>query len=192
MTFRSTFAFFDQQGRAQERFDPAATDRIEFTSQIAGTATFPLRSFDGPQGTVSLTVDRTAAQSTSGLLDPSGRRRMDGTAEGTESQTVTGPRGTLVVAREFADTTTNLVMPSFQPPSGGFVGPFVPPAPLSGRIVRVSRTVETPPAGAARTTDLRVVTEFLAGGIARTTFTVNGVTHVCTQDLTQFGRPQCR
>lgn len=193
MTFESAFAFFDRDGNAQQRPDPATTDRVASRAHMFGTTTFPMRTMDGLEaGSVTLTTDRRDEHTTSGLLDPEGRRRFDGTAEGGETVVITTSRGTGRSDRTFADTTSNLVVrlaPMPMPPAPGT--PFMPPVPTSGRVVRVSHAVDTPPGGQPRTMDVRLVTEFLGNGTARTTITVNGETHVCTQDLTRNERPQC-
>lgn len=205
MTFESSFAFLTRDGVAQERFDPATTDKVDSRHRVSGTMTRQLRPLAAPgapgapgepgEGSVTMTVDRSGQHTTSGLLDPSGRRRYDGTGGGSESQVITTSRGTARVSRQFADTTSNLVVPAYQPPPPSVGLPAtrpLPPAPLSGRIVRVSRVVETPPgATSPRTSDVRVVTEFLEGGVARTTITVNGVTRVCTQNLLERRPPTC-
>jgi hypothetical protein len=108
----------------------------------------------------------------------------NGTAAGAESGTVTLPDGAYDVVRTYADTArgvTTVVDTAALPRTPG--APPVLLWPSSGTQVQVARTTYAPRGkGTPRVATSRTVTQWIGGGKARLTRTVDGVTTSCTTD----------
>jgi hypothetical protein len=113
-----TVAFFDAAGAAQQAYDASTTARIDFAVQVSGTTS-------GDRFTS--TVNRSRAQSVTGLAGAETQRTWNGTGSGTTTNTFTGAAGSRTVTAVETDTTTNVVW---------VVAPTRAPYPASGTVVR--------------------------------------------------------
>ena len=187
-----SFALADAAGSPRAAFDEA-TDRVSARRRLTGTTTFQLGGNieSGPRRTVVLTVDRSSDETVSGYASSDGRLRHDGVAEGTETELVVyarAPRDTLRVERQFADTVEGLVVTGYA--GLGPSGPW-PNLPALGRATRTMRVVTTRRGELPRTSDVRLVSEYLEGYVIRTTVTMDGAVLTCERPYDRLGMPYC-
>ncbi len=171
LTVTREMQFLNPAGTPQQRPD-STTNSMRAKTTVTGTTTFTNPATNSP--TITTTVNRNSDETVTGLARSSTQRVVNGTASGSENSTGTDSRGTIAVARTFADTTTNMT----------FTSPHNPlaPYPVSGRITRnVSSTVTVGDA-AARSYTSREVHTFAAGRLTVVT-TMNGHTRTCVFQL---------
>jgi hypothetical protein len=170
--------FFDGAGNPQSHPD-TSTRSMSSKTTVSGTG-----AFSGPNGaTGTTTVNRVSNETVTGLGPGSTQRVVNGTAAGTENTTATDSRGTVTVARTYADTTFALTLPS--PPT------LQNPWPVSGRIVRNMTATVTLTGSAPKNYSSLEEQTFAPVGKLTIKSTMNGVTRTCEVQLGSRAKPVC-
>ena len=102
LVFTHSYAFYDASGASQRRFDRLTTAAINRRSSVKGTTTR-----DG----ATITVDRTADLTASGLAGEETQRTLNGVEGGTTVRVTTGDFGTRTVTTVSRDRTADVVVP---------------------------------------------------------------------------------
>jgi hypothetical protein len=191
VTFKSSFAFYDAQGRPQDRFDPVTTAAINTQTLTEGTLT---REREG----VTMRIREASNVTVSGLAGAETQQTVDGTHEASVVTDVTNAGAPLHSTSVVGDTTTGLVFAVYpvqqtSAARGGAASAVVNRRyPLAGSVVHASRTEQSNPlTGAApRVFSSREKVTFNGTNVATVEITINGTTRVCTRNL-DTGKLDC-
>ena len=180
LTITREMQFLNAAGTPQQRPD-STTSSMKAKTTVTGTRTYTNPAAGSP--TITTTVDRSSDETVTGLAKGSTQRAVNGTANGTENSTGTDSRGTITVARTYADTTKDMTFKSPPDSTARF--------PLSGTITRnLSSSVKVNDA-AAKSYTSREVHTFEAGGKLTVRTTMNGQTRTCVIQLGVKQPPTC-
>jgi hypothetical protein len=180
LTITRQMQFLNAAGTPQQRPD-STTNSMKAKTTVTGTTSFTHTATNGP--TITTTVSRNSDETVTGLAKSSTQRVVNGTASGTENSTGTDSRGTITVARTYADTTKDMTFKSPPDTAARF--------PLSGTITRNIASSVTVGDAAAKSYTSREVHKFEAGGKLTVTTTMNGQTRTCVIQLGSKTKPTC-
>jgi hypothetical protein len=201
LTFARTQRFTNASGAVQTARD-STTNTIVSTSTVSGSTTFSPRERrgfgpgfgpggeGGPNGagvdvmTARTEVNNSSARTVTGLAAGSTQRTINGTSNGRESTTGTGPRGAFSSVRVMADTTTGLVIPLS---SASTTNPY----PTAGRVVRTMNVTVSFDGGTPQTSARREVVTYDGSATATVVITQDGTTRNCTLPLPR-GQLSCQ
>ncbi|MBI4543779.1 MAG: hypothetical protein HY703_01115, partial [Gemmatimonadetes bacterium] len=102
LTITRSFAYLDAGGQPQARYDAETTASVNMQTAVQGSTT---------RGAASVTVERSADVTVSGLAGSETTRTVNGTESGTVVTSGTGERGAFRSTTASADTTSNVVLP---------------------------------------------------------------------------------
>lgn len=166
LTVKASFAFKDDAGVAQAKFDTVTTNSVNVKVDVSGTRT----RRDSSTSTVHHTSDRTIE----GLAAGKTERKIAGTASAHESTTGTRDGVNFTAVRDVSDTTSNLVIP---------IVDGRPTIPSSGKVIRNMTVSITPEGGTATTKSRREEITFDGTNVVSVKITQDGTTKNCTITL---------
>ena len=162
-----SYAFKDEAGTAQPKFDTTSTNSVNVKTTVAGTKTHR-------DGAATTTVDHASDRTVAGLAPGKTSRTINGTARGTESTEGTHDGVDFTSERVASDTTTNLVIP---------IVDGKPTIPTSGVVIRNMKVTITKDGAEARTKSRREKVTFDGTNVIKIEITQDGVTKNCTLTL---------
>jgi hypothetical protein len=165
-TIKTQFAFEDEAGAAQAKFDTLTTNSVNVKIDVSGTKT----RHEGSTSTLHHSSDRTVA----GLAPGKTEREVNGVASAHESTTGTRDGVSFTAVRDVNDTTTNLVIP---------IVDGRPTIPSSGTVIRNMTVSITPEGGTATTKSRREEVTFDGTNVISVKITQDGTTKNCTITL---------
>jgi hypothetical protein len=164
LTVNLSFAFKNQAGEAQAKFDSLSTDLVNAQTDISGTKT-------RHDGAVTSVVDHESDRTVSGLAPGSTERTVNGTAAARESTTGTRDEITFTAQRVAYDTTRGLVIP---------LRDGHPTLPSAGTVIRRMTVTIQKGANEPRTMFRREQATFDGTNVIKIQITQDDVTKNCT------------
>ena len=162
-----SYAFKDEAGAAQAKFDTASTNSVNVKTTVAGTKTHR-------DGAATTTVDHSSDRTVVGVAPGKTSRTINGTAKGTETTEGTREGVEFTAERVASDTTTNLVIP---------IVDGKPTIPTSGVVIRNMKVTITKAGADAVTKARREKVTFDGTNVITVEITQDGVTKNCTMTL---------
>lgn len=167
LTVNASYAFKDEAGVAQAKFDTLSTNSVNVKTSVAGTKTHR-------DGAATTTVDHSSDRTVVGLAPGKTSRTINGTAQASETTEGTREGVEFTATREASDTTTNLVIP---------IVDGKPTIPTSGVIIRNMKVTIAKEGEEARTKSRREKITFEGTSVIAVEITQDGVTKNCTITL---------
>jgi hypothetical protein len=162
-----SYAFKDENGTAQAKFDTLSTNSVNVKTTVAGTKTHR-------DGAATTTVDHASDRTIIGVAPGKTSRTINGTARGTEATEGTREGVEFTSERVASDTTTNLVIP---------IVDGKPTIPSSGVVIRNMKVTITKEGSEPVTKSRREKVTFDGTNVVKIEITQDGVTKNCTMTL---------
>jgi hypothetical protein len=166
LTVSASFAFMDEAGASQPKFDTLTTNSVNAKIDVSGTRTRK----EGATSTVHHSSDRTVE----GLAPGKTERKINGIASAHEDIAGTRDDVKFTAIRDVNDTTTNLVVP---------IVDGRPTIASSGKVVRNMVVSITAEGGTTTTKSRREEITFDGTNVVSVKITVDGTTKDCTVTL---------
>jgi hypothetical protein len=167
LTVSASFAFKDEAGNAQPKFDTLTTNSVNLKIEVSGTRT-------RKEGTTVSVVKHSSDRTVEGLAPGKTERKMNGIASAHEDISGTKDDVKFTAVRDVNDTTTNLVIP---------IVDGHPTIASSGKVIRNMVVSITPEGGTATTKSRREEITFDGTNVVSVKITVDGTTKNCTVTL---------
>jgi hypothetical protein len=167
LTIKTSFAFSDEAGVAQAKFDSLTTNSVNVKTDVSGTRS-------RHDGKITSTLTHTSDRTISGLAAGKTERTVNGTAKAHEEINGTRDSVSFTAVRNAADTTTGLVIP---------IVDGRPTIPSAGTVIRTMSVSITPAGGTATNRSRREEVTFDGTNVVRVKVTQDGVTQNCTVTL---------
>jgi hypothetical protein len=167
LTVSASFAFKDEAGNAQPKFDTLTTNSVNLKIDVSGTRT-------RKEGTTVSVVKHSSDRTVEGLAPGKTERKMNGVASAHEDISGTKDDVKFTAVRDVNDTTTNLVVP---------IVDGRPTIATSGTVIRNMVVSITPEGGPTTTKSRREEVTFDGTNVVSVKITVDGTTKNCTITL---------
>jgi hypothetical protein len=167
LTISASFAFKDEAGASQPKFDTLTTNSVNAKIDVSGTRT-------RKEGTTVSVVKHSSDRTVEGLAPGKTERKMNGIASAHEDISGTKDDVKFTAVRDVNDTTTNLVVP---------IVDGRPTIATSGTVIRNMVVSITPEGGTATTKSRREEITFDGTNVVSVKITVDGTTKSCTITL---------
>jgi hypothetical protein len=167
LTVSASFAFKDDAGASQPKFDTLTTNSVNAKIDVSGTRT-------RKEGTTTSTVTHSSNRTVEGLAPGKTERKIDGVASAQENIVGTRDDVKFTATRVVNESTTNLVIP---------IVDGRPTIPKSGTVIRDMTVSITPEGGAATTKSRREEITFDGTNVVSVKITIDGTTQNCTITL---------
>ena len=167
LTVSASFAFKDDGGASQPKFDTLTTNLVNAKVNVSGTVT-------RREGTTTSTVHDTSDRTIEGLAPGKTERKIKGTASAHEDVAGTRDSVKFTATRVVYDTTKNLVIP---------IVDGRPTLPDSGTVIRNMSVSITPEGGTTTSKSRREEVTFDGTNVVTVKLTVDGTTQNCTITL---------
>ena len=167
LTVSASFAFKDDAGASQAKFDTLTTNLVNMKVNVSGTVT-------RREGTTTSTVKHSSDRTVEGLAPGKTARKINGVASAHEDIAGTRDSMKFTAVRDVNDTTSNLVIP---------IVDGRPTIATSGTVIRNMTVSITPEGGTATSKSRREEVTFDGTNVVKVKLTVDGTTQNCTITL---------